>query len=206
MAFFGAPVPDSNHPVKAAETALNMIQAIKDLKRTNALPGVSDLEAGIGLNTGSAIIGNLGSPAFMDYTVIGDNVNLASRLEGLNKVYGTHIIISKATADALDDRFLLRELDHVRVKGQQHTVTIFELIGYKKDASDECLERILEFQTGLVAYRNYKWETARRCFKAILHKMPADGPSHFFVNKIDHYGQTPPPEEDWHSITVFDKK
>jgi len=205
MAFFGAPVPDAGHPIKAAETALNMIQAIDNLKQARALPGVEGLKVGIGLNTGMAIIGNLGSPAFMDYTVIGDNVNLASRLEGLNKVYGTHILISKATADALDGRFLLRELDHVRVKGRLHTVTIFELIGFKKDASDECLERVRNFKTGLAAYRNYQWEAARRCFEAILEKTPTDGPSRFFVNKIDHYGQTPPPE-DWRGITVFDKK
>ena len=204
MAFFGAPVPDYDHPVKAAETALNMIQAIDDLKQTNALPGVSNLEAGIGINTGSAIIGNLGSPAFMDYTVIGDNVNLASRLEGLNKVYGTHIIISKATADALDDRFFLRELDCVRVKGQQHTATIFELIDFKKNISDECLARVRKFKTGLEAYRNSKWEVALRCFETILEKMPEDGPSRFFINTINHYDGTPP--EDWRGITVFDKK
>jgi len=204
MAFFGAPVPYADHPIKAAETALNMIQAIDDLKRKNAFAGVSDLDAGIGINTGSAIIGNLGSPAFMDYTVIGDTVNLASRLEGLNKVYGTHIIISKATADALDGRFMLRELDYVQVKGQQRTVTIFELIGLKKDVNDECLARVLTFQTGLAAYRNYEWEAARRCFQAILEKMPEDGPSRFFINKIAHYARIPP--EDWQGITVFDQK
>jgi len=204
MAFFGAPVPDSDHPVKAAETALNMIQAIDDLKQAKALPGVADLEAGIGLNTGSAIIGNLGSAAFMDYTVIGDNVNLASRLEGLNKVYSTHILISKATADALDDRFLLRELDYVRVKGQHHTVAIFELVGFKKGVSDECLARVLSFKTGLAAYRNCQWKTAQGCFEAILEKTPTDGPSRFFINRMDQYGPTPP--QDWSGITVFDQK
>jgi len=204
MAFFGAPVPDAGHPVKAAETALYMIEAIDELKRTNALPGVSDLEAGIGLNTGSAIIGNLGSPAFMDYTVIGDDVNLASRLEGLTKVYGVHIIISKACADTLDDRFLVRELDHVRVKGQHHTVTIFELVGFKKDANDECLARVHNFKTGLAAYRDSQWEAARHCFEAILEKTPTDGPSRFFIDKMDRYGRVPP--EDWRGVTVFDQK
>ncbi len=205
MAFFGAPVPDSNHPVQAAETALNMIQAIEQLKQTSELPGIQGLEVGIGLNTGSVIIGNLGSPAFMDYTVIGDTVNLASRLEGLNKVYGTRIIIGPDTANALDDRFLARELDYVRVKGQKHTVTIYELVGCRADASDECLARVRQFKTGLEAYRNYRWQAARRCFEKILEQTPSDGPSRFFVDKIDHFGQTPPPKE-WRGVTVFDQK
>jgi adenylate cyclase len=97
MAFFGAPVELQEHPLKAAEAALEMIAELKNFKHKNVI-GIGILEAGIGINSGKVTIGNLGSHDFMDYTVIGDAVNMASRLEGLNKYYGTHIIISQYTA------------------------------------------------------------------------------------------------------------
>lgn len=129
MAFFGDPVPFPDHPHKAALTALAMTRELEKLNEENRQTGIRNLEIGIGINTGPMIVGNLGSNEFMDYTVVGDNVNLGSRLEGLNKKYGTSIIVSQSTYQRIKDSFELRELDLVRVRGRKEPVKIYELLG-----------------------------------------------------------------------------
>ncbi|MCJ7682060.1 MAG: CHASE2 domain-containing protein, partial [Candidatus Aminicenantes bacterium] len=136
MAFFGAPENIPDHPIRAAETALNMVSRLAVLKQESSIKGINNLAVGIGLNTGLVTVGNLGSQRFVDYTVIGDAVNLGSRLEGLNKTYGTTTIVSQDTRERLDNRFILRELDVVRVKGKDDAITIFELFGFSKDIDE----------------------------------------------------------------------
>lgn len=205
MAFFGAPNLLHDHPVKAAETALNMLEAITKLRLADGVNGAAKLHAGIGLNTGFVTVGNLGSQKFMDYTIIGDAVNLASRLEGLNKTYGTHIIVSEFTASRLDDRFLLRQLDMVRVKGKEEVVTIFELIGIKEKMDAHSIEVVKYFESGLDAYRKRGWDLAERYFKQALLQNPADNPSQLYLKRIEQLKKKPP-EEDWDGETVFDHK
>ena len=157
MAFFGAPREFTDHPQRAAETALKMVEELDRLKSESSVKGVEKLNLGIGLNTGQVTVGNLGSHKFMDYTVVGDTVNLGSRLEGLNKNYGTSIIISQSTAERLDSRFVLRELDRVRVKGKAHAVTIFELLGVR-EGLDESRFKFLEiFHSGRRRYIKRDW-------------------------------------------------
>lgn len=204
MAFFGAPVDLQEHPLKAVEAALEMIAELKNLKKRN-VKGIDRLDAGIGINSGMVTIGNLGSHDFMDYTIIGDAVNMASRLEGLNKYYSTNIILSEFTASQLGERFLLRELDLVRVKGKEKAVAIFELIGYLDKADNHQIEMTNMFKTALFAYRDKDWNLAYEGFQHVLSTIPADGPSQLYLKRIERL-QASPPEKQWDGVTDFEHK
>jgi len=205
MAFFGAPGEVKDHPQKAAETALEMTRRLADLKRERAEKGIDQLAVGIGLNTGVVTVGNLGSQHFMDYTVIGDVVNLGSRLEGLNKTYGTSIIVSEFTARGLDSRFILRELDRVRVKGKAEPVGIFELLGLKEELGEETLDLIETFEAGLEQYRKREWERARETFHQVLNGTASDGPSVLYLQRISQLLKSPP-GPDWEPVATFTTK
>ncbi len=210
MAFFGAPVPFESHPAKAAEAALAMIERLRAMQEEAAVEGIADLRLGIGINTGVVTVGNLGSDDFMDYTVIGDAVNLASRLEGLNKVYGTKIIVSEFTAEGLNRNFRLRELDRVRVKGKASAVTLYELRGRaKQELSPEALELDLKFMelfdAGLAAYRDMEWDDARYHFQRALHLVPEDGPSLLYLQRIEKCCHLSC-DDGWDWVTTFDHK
>lgn len=200
MAFYGAPLPVPEHPVKAAQTALAMRDTLKKMRQDNTVRGMDALWAGIGINTGPVIVGNLGSEQFIDYTVIGDTVNLASRLEGLNKVYGTEIIISESTANELGDRFLTRKLDRVQVKGRKDAVTIFELRGTRSDASEQEITRLRLFESGLAAYQAGDFDAARGYVEQVLADDPLDGPSLLFIERITALAGSPLPGS-WDGVT-----
>jgi adenylate cyclase len=134
MALFGAPLDDPLHADHAVEAALDMVEALAALNARWKAEGRPELDIGIGINTGPMIAGNIGSEAIMSYTVIGDAVNLGSRLESLNKNYGTRIIISDATRAALPDRYIYRPLGDVVVKGKTRAVAIFEVVGRAQPA------------------------------------------------------------------------
>lgn len=205
MAFFGSPVELPDHAAKGASAALQMLATLDALKKDSEQPGVAGLEVGIGLNTGEVTVGNLGSPAFMDYTVIGDAVNLASRLEGLNKVYGTRIIMGEQTAAKLDGGFVLRELDRVRVKGKQDAVTIYELLGTAGELTPTREELVAVFTEGLRAYRQRQWSAAAECFRQALALVPNDGPSLLYRQRVAECQASEPPAS-WQAVTAFDSK
>ena len=131
MAFWGAPLDDPDHPFKACKASLEMITALKEINST--LPPDKQIDIGIGINTGIATIGNMGSTKKKNYTAMGDTVNLASRLEGVNKLFHTKIIISESTFKRVKDKILARELDLIRVKGKKQPVKIYEVIGFLED-------------------------------------------------------------------------
>ena len=205
MAFFGAPGELQDHPVKAAETALKMIDRLDALKSEKQVKGIKMLEVGIGLNTGQVTVGNLGSRSFMDYTIIGDTVNLGSRLEGLNKTYGTSIIIGQLTAARLDNRFVIRELDRVKVKGKEDAVTIFELSGLRDGLDRKKIELLEIFKSGLDQYKNRDWNQAEKTFNKALKVFPEDGPSRLYLSRTRELISCPPSSE-WEYITVFSTK
>jgi adenylate cyclase len=128
MAFWGAPVPQEDHALRSCKAALEMMSVLRRMNQNWESIGKSPLDIGIGLNSGDMVVGNMGSNSRMDYTLMGDNVNLGARLEGTNKVYGTNIIISEFTYEIVKDKVVVRELDLIRVKGKQLPVTIYELI------------------------------------------------------------------------------
>jgi class 3 adenylate cyclase len=132
MCFWGAPIETKEHAVRGVVTALEMIQAVDELRGVLVLPGGAKFDIGIGVNSGQMVFGNMGSSTRMSYTVMGDNVNLGSRLESLNKYYGTRIIISDSTYEEVKQMVYCRELDTIQVKGKSHAVTIYEPMGMRR--------------------------------------------------------------------------
>jgi adenylate cyclase len=159
MALFGAPVARSDAPAGAIRAALAMYEALEQLNATFVARGRHPVSIGVGINTDKVVAGNMGSRSRLNYTVIGDGVNLASRLEGLTKRYGANIIVSEACCKAAP-QFLYLELDQVRVKGRQEPVRIFEPLCAVADASDELAELPDRFQNFLQAYRTGTFSTA----------------------------------------------
>lgn len=205
LAFYGAPVASSYHARQAATTALNMLATLNALKQQQSLAGLAQLEIGIGLNTGDVTIGNLGCEQFMDYTVIGDSVNLASRLEGLNKLYGTQILLSEATAQQLGDEFTLRELDRVIVKGKASVTTLYELVGFSDQLSVQQQQLMTLYSKGLTCYRQQQWSHASACFHQLCEQFPDDGPGRLFLQRIEQL-QHAPFDPNWDAISRLTSK
>lgn len=205
MAFFNAPGDVKDHPRLAAKAALEMTRRLKKLKEESRERGIEKLSAGIGLNTGTATVGNLGSRYFMDYTIIGDTVNLGSRLEGLNKIYGTSIILGQGTAERLDSSFLIRELDRVKVKGKGEAVRIYELMDQSERPDEKSLRLVHAFGAGLGRYRSMNWTQAEKDFMEALAIFPEDGPSRLYLERVREFLQNPP-GKDWDGVTAFTTK
>ncbi len=201
MALFNAPIEIPGHPKRACTAALSMINRIPELNLEWAKRGLPPIYIGIGLNTGEAVVGNMGADLRFDYTAIGDMVNLASRLEGMTKVYGVEIVASEYTVKGAKDEFLFRELDYVRVKGKEKPVAIYELMDFKGGSE----ELSLEFSKSLLNFRKGKFKTARSGFEEILKKHPDDTPSRLYVERCDTYIATPPPR-DWDGVFVATSK
>jgi adenylate cyclase len=197
MAIFGAPLNQPDHAHRACTAALDMRQELADLRENWVRIGRPQLRARIGINSGPMLVGNLGSRYRFAYGALGDNVNLGSRLEGLNREYGTEIIIGENTARLVGDAFRLRELDMVRVKGRQQAVRVYELMAKAGDALPEEVEKALEpFAAGLDAYRRQAWEEAMAFFSRVLEFRPADSAAGTLLERCRIYRQTPPPEWD----------
>lgn len=211
MAFWGAPYEDSGHPVQACTAALEMMKRVGELQKKWAAEGKPALDIGIGLNSGAASVGNMGSSLRYGYTALGDTVNLSSRLEGLNKEYGTHIIANESTYEAANDAgFLFRELDLIRVKGKLQPVTIYELFGRASELEAEgrlaeAQERLNQFEEARKLYRERKWSEAQRLFQAILGRWTTDGPSLVYLKRCEEYlAEEPVP--DWDGVFVMTHK
>ncbi len=199
MAEFGAPLHDPDHALKACRAALAMQKRLAELRDEWKREGRDPLFARIGISTGRVVLGNMGSRTVHDYTVLGDAVNLASRLEGANKVFGSSIMISEATFQQAEEGIVCRELDLLRVKGKRRAVTVYELAAMAEDSRDESRERVYEaFAEGLQAYRDRRWREAGMRFAAALDLNPEDGPSQAYLDRSRHFRDNPP-DEDWDS-------
>lgn len=205
MAIWGAPLDQSDHPLRACYTALEMVEELRLLQQKWATEGMPRMNIGIGINAGPMVVGNMGSERRFDYTVMGDSVNLGSRLEGLNKLYGTNIIISEMTYERVREEILGRELALVRVKGKDQPVKIYELLSRRAKSLPEQKALAEEFQAALGEYRNRNWETARKIFQSILERYPADGPARLYVERCQTLEKTPPPE-DWDGVYTMTTK
>ncbi len=204
MAVFGAPLDQPDHALRACRTALEMMSELKRLREKWAAEGRPDVNIGVGVNTGDMVVGNMGSEMRFDYTVMGDSVNLASRLEGTNKEYRTNIIISEFTYESIRNELFCRELDAVRVKGKKLPVRIYELLGEKKDAAEwqECVGR---FETGLAKYREGLWDEAIAAFRNVLEVRPEDYPARLYIERCEALKKNPP-EGAWDGVFTMMKK
>ena len=199
MAFWGAPVLQEDHAIRACLAALDNQARLGELRQEFLQAGLPPIHARIGINTGEMIIGNMGSSQRFDFTVIGDSVNLASRLEGAGKEYGVRILISEDTYAQAADRIEVRELDLLRVKGKDKPVRIYELLA-RRGQLPETLQKGRElFLCGLNLYRNQKWEGAKSHFQGALDLLPDDGPSKTFIRRCEQF-QESSPEKGWDGV------
>lgn len=201
MTVYGAPLTQDDHPKRACLTALEMMERLNIMRHEWKGRGLPFLNIGIGINTGNMVVGNVGSEQKREYTVIGDNVNLASRLEGMNKLYGTNIIISEKVHKEVSNELLCRELDIVQVRGKVEPVVIYELMGRKGVPP---LEEIAEiFCQGIKHYRERRWREAIKTFTTVMNLKPDDGPSRFYIQKSQQCIVNPP-AEDWQYPSIID--
>ncbi len=204
MAFWGAPYPQPDHAERACRAALLMVEALKALHTRWDASGRPRIDFRIGINTGPMLVGNMGSTRRFNFTIMGDNVNLASRLEGLNKTFGTRILLSENTYQLVREKFVVRELDFIRVKGKTVPVKIYELLG-PVERLEQFRDLILRFHQGLNAYRAGLWENALAAFDDIIAAYPDDVPSHVFIKRC-HDLRIEPPEGVWDGVYVMKTK
>jgi adenylate cyclase len=204
MAVFGAPLEQTDHPHRACHTALRMMRRLADLQGKWESEGNPRLEVGIGINTGPMVVGNMGSKRRFDYTVMGDAVNLGSRLEGINKEYGTHTVISEFTYERVRTDFACRELDAVRVKGRARPVRIFELVAGKGEI-DSRLAILEPFAQGLSYYRSQEWDKAELKFNQVLDSLKDDYPARLYLKRLASLRQDPP-AKGWDGVFTMTRK
>jgi adenylate cyclase len=200
MAIFGAPIEQVDHAERACAAALAMREQREALSAEWTKIGRPPLIARTGINSGLMLVGNLGSKYRFAYGVLGDHVNLGSRLEGLNKAYGTKILIGENTAQMVEQSFLLREIDMVQVVGRAQAVRIYELLARAGTSLPPEQERAFSFYAaGLKAYRERRWGDALEFFKESLTLWREDGPSRIMAERCQIYQDSPPPEE-WEGV------
>ena len=204
MAFWGAPYPQTDHALRACRAGLEMLQSLQRLQAGWLSRGVPRLDIGIGINTGTMLVGNMGSKRRKNFTIMGDNVNLASRLEGINRQFGTQLIISEGTFLQVKDQVIVRELDLIRVIGKMQPVRVYELLGLAAD-SPQYRDLVRRFEKGLVAYRDGQWSSAIGVFEELVRDHPQDGPSHVFIKRC-HDLLAQPPEGAWDGVFVMKSK
>jgi adenylate cyclase len=191
MAFWNAPLDQADHAMRACRAAMAMLSKLEELKAKWRADSYPEFDIGIGINTGQVIVGNMGSDVRVDYTVMGDAVNLASRLEGTNKGYETRVILGEGTYQQVKGQVTARKLGAVRVKGKKKPVEIYELRGIgaplEKDA-----RAVAAFEAALVAYAAMQWATARASFEEVLTLWPNDPPSRRYLEELALFEKNPP--------------
>lgn len=202
VAVFGAPLAIPDYAQKAAEAALACQRRALEIEPKLGLPAGHRLVARIGINTGEMLIGNIGSTRRFNYTVMGDAVNLASRLEGVNKVYGTRILASEQSVKLCSSAVVFREIDRVRVLGKQEPLRIYELLGMRGEFAPEQLARLQQFADALAHFRARRFDEAAKSFD----NLAADDPvAQRFGERARAYSAVPPPD-DWDGINTLDQK
>lgn len=205
VAFWSAPVPQADHAQRACRAALRCREGFVGLQRRWMEKGLPRLGFRIGIHTGEAIVGEIGSAERSTYTVIGDTANLASRLEGVNKVFGTTVICSEQTVAALGPDLVTRELDCIRVAGRRAPLRVYELVG-ETGALDEQAERNLErYAEALAAWRRRSWDDAEALLSTLLANDPDDGPSRSLLERVRENRRSPP-RDDWDGVLELSTK
>ncbi|MFA6528410.1 MAG: adenylate/guanylate cyclase domain-containing protein [Candidatus Gracilibacteria bacterium] len=204
MAFWGAPLPLLDHAEMACRAAFEAREKLRELNAKWVACGKHELHFRVGINTGEAIVGNLGSQERFDYTAIGDNVNLASRLEGVNKFYDTEIMISENTYQVIADKFEVRKLDLIRVKGKDNAIGIYEVLGEKGSLSPDAVQIVAKFGRAYDLYFKGDFTSAKNAFEELVKKVPNDGPSGVYLKRISDLIANPPAK--WDGVWEFEGK
>ena len=197
MAFWGAPLVDEEHAKHSLLAAFGMLQAVESLDEAFAAKGWPSIRVGVGIATGDMNVGNMGSEFRVAYTVMGDTVNLGSRLEGLTKQYGVDIIVNEGTVTDIPE-FTFRELDLVRVKGKTKPVAIFEPVGETSTLNEEDISTLADYEKALAAYRRCDWEAARQMFEKLTEQKD-ELLYNAYLDRIERFRQEPPPA-DWDGV------
>ncbi|WP_435627020.1 GAF domain-containing protein [Candidatus Ferrigenium straubiae] len=206
MAAFGIPENHEDDADRAVRAAVAMIKTLEKWNHQRIGEGRLPVNIGVGLNTDSVVSGNIGSKKRMDFTIIGDGVNLASRLESACKQYGTKILISEFTVRKLQGTYRKREIDLVVVKGKTEPVSIYEILAYHTEETFPNIAEVLElFKDGLAAYRARRWDQAIKLFKEAAALNPNDKPSKLYIERAGHLKANPPPD-DWAGMWVMESK
>jgi len=199
MAFWGAPIEIPDHADLACRCALDMEARLEKLNEKWSKGGTK-IKMRIGINSGDVVVGNIGGKKRFDYTVMGDNVNLASRLEGVNKMYSTSIMVNESTHEMIKSKFVTREIDTIKVKGKDNITKVYELLGIRKADKEVSL---VDYYKGLQLYKDGKFTDALQHFENEI-KSSSDKVSELYVKRCKEYISNPP--SDWNGITVLTEK
>ncbi|MGL4369008.1 MAG: adenylate/guanylate cyclase domain-containing protein, partial [Spirochaetota bacterium] len=205
MAFYGAPFHYDDHALAACNAAVDMQARLADMRKVWKKQGHASIYARCGINTGTAVVGNMGSRDRLSYTAMGDSVNLASRLEGVNKYYGTYSMISESTYAEVKDYMDVRYLDKIRVVGKVKPVSIYELICRKGDLSKDQKELIEIYGKGISLFADREWVKAKKMFSLALKAEKDDGPSKTYIGRCSEFILNPPPKK-WDGVYVMKSK
>jgi adenylate cyclase len=192
MAVYGAPLDQPDHAARACRTALEMQRRIQELNAEWRTTGLPEVNVGIGINSGQMSVGNMGSARRKNYTVVGDAVNQASRLEELTKEYGAPVLVGERTRELAGDRFVFREIDRVRLRGRDQAEAVYELLG-------EVPADPTGYELALAAYRERRWDDAEAGLDAILGGRPGDGPARVLRDRVRRL-RAAPPANDWDGV------
>ena len=209
MAFWGAPHPNEKQAEDACKASLEIEKTIQKLNSKWVSQGRKAFNTRIGINTGVSFIGNFGSSERFNYTAIGDSVNLANRLEGLNKVYDSEIIVSESTEKEAGNELIFRVLDIVAVKGRQQSVTVYQLLGSVNDPHSRTMVNLsAASERALVHYLSYEWEEAENKYKEILKDYPNDKTAKMFVERCRNLRENPPDNKNnrWDGVYRLTQK
>ena len=204
MAFWGAPLPDPSHPRHALDAAFGILDALAVIREEFKKKGWPEINVGVGISSGEMNVGNMGSEFRMAYTVLGDTVNLGSRLEGLTKSYGVQIITSEPTVDAIPE-YIFRELDKVRVKGKNKPVAIFEPLCLKEDIDKETRSELTRYKQALKLFRQQDWDNAEMEFFTLNRGDPDKFLYSLYLERIANYRNNPP-GKDWDGVYTHTSK
>jgi len=199
FAYWGAPIDQDDHALRACRAALKCLDFLRELEAKWVAEGLPARTYRFGINTGDVVVGNVGSSSRLKYTLIGDDVNLTSRLEEANKYYGTQIFISEETYSLTKDQLAAREIDIIRVVGRSKPVKVYELLAEKGGLNRNKARSLQHFEAGLKAYRRREWKAAVSWFEHVLNLVPEDTPSKVYVQRCNEY-QKMPPANDWDGV------
>jgi adenylate cyclase len=206
MAVFGTALSNSADADNALAVATEMIVALRQFNDRRRQAGQDPIEIGVGISTGEVLAGSLGSRRRLEYTVIGDNVNLAARLESANKHFGTTVLLSGSTAEALKSRPALRRLDLLQVKGKVRPTVVYESLAHHTPETFPKLAAVVAaYEDGIDAYQRRDWDAALSRFGEALELAPQDRPSRIFIDRCRYYRENPPPEE-WNGVWIMEEK